>query len=105
MTNAAAPPFPPFIPSSLHPSHPQKNNVALSKAVASLDKYGLHMVIGNELATRKDKVYLFHCADLPGLRESPEKCATILRLERNARCIEEPLIAAVVRHHDAHVKA
>jgi phosphopantothenate-cysteine ligase len=69
----------------------------MAKATNSLTVYDVHLVIANELRSRKERVYLVRNNNRSTCQ--PE----ITRIDRHSTFIETDLVGAVVRAHDCHI--
>ena len=72
-------------------------NLLMAKATNSLTVYDVHLVIANELRSRKERVYLVRNNNRSTCQ--PE----ITRIDRHSTFIETDLVGAVVRAHDCHI--
>lgn len=74
-------------------------NLLMIKAAKSLVVYGVHLVIANELLSRKERVYL--------VRNEPSEQSSsrprVTRIDRQSANIETELVKAVVQAHDDHI--
>ena len=73
--------------------------VLLSKARRAIEVYGVHVVVANMLATRRNRVVLVERGVAEPFATTVIECKASDRIE-----IEEPLVAAICARHDAHVE-
>ena len=69
--------------------------ILLEKADMALKKYKMHMVVANELLTRKDEVVVV---------TSNEKISVRLYKTQVGDVVENPLIRLIVERHSAYVE-
>lgn len=74
--------------------------VLLTKARRAIEAYGVHVVVANLLASRRDRVVLVERGGAEGFATTAIDVAPSGRVE-----IEEPLVAAICARHDAHARA
>lgn len=76
----------------------------MAKATNSLIVYDVHLVIANELLSRKERVYLVHNNNLNSCRGEDSSCQPeVTRIDRQSTFIETDMVDAVVRAHECHI--